>query len=270
MWGIYHRTRDDTELARICGERDPSKAEVICPWDWELPPNMSNEDLRVFWGTPDFTPGEKDLLRMDLMKYTGKVANKFDILLRKEELSPEQFDQKRKEWSPYWVVDERKTYPPTFFLHGTADSAVPVEQSYRFAEKLKRLDVPTGEAYCPNGEHCFENKIEVSAGRVGSGRVITPAGVRHISVGTLADNRSDRRTRGGTSTSSRVWSLWTSTSGSETTCPRNVQASRIDSDHFAPCMRSRTVCDAFGFSATSRVGAHAPAMRAGAAAAAER
>lgn len=171
MWGKYHRTRDDTELARICGERDPSKAEVICPWDWELPPNMSNEDLRVFWGTPDFTPGEKDLLRMDLMKYTGKVANKFDILLRKEELSPEQFDQKRKEWSPYWVVDERKTYPPTFFLHGTADSAVPVEQSYRFAEKLKRLDVPTGEAYCPNGEHCFENKIEVSAGRVGSGRV---------------------------------------------------------------------------------------------------
>ncbi|RSH93406.1 hypothetical protein EHS25_007762 [Saitozyma podzolica] len=160
MWGKYHRARDDTELAGICEERDPSKAEVICPWDWELPPNMSTEDLRVFWGTPDFTPGEKDLLRMDLMKYTGKMANKFNILLRKEELSPEQFDQKRKEWSPFWVVDERKTYPPTFFLHGTADSAVPVEQSYRFAEKLKRLGVPTGEAYCPDGEHCFENKIE--------------------------------------------------------------------------------------------------------------
>lgn len=204
MWGKYHRAREDTELARICGERDPSKAEVICPWDWELPPNMSTEDLRVFWGTPEFTPGEKDLLRMDLMKYTGKVANKFNILLRKEEISPELFDQKRKEWSPYWVVDERKTYSPTFFLHGTADSAVPVEQSYRFAEKLKRLGIPTGEAYCPDGEHCFENKIEVSAGRAS-----TAVGVRRISVGTLADCNSDRRTRGGTSTSFRAWSLWT-------------------------------------------------------------
>lgn len=157
----YHRRREESELASMCTARDTSKAELICPWDWELEPNMSVKDLRLFWGTPDFTPGEKDRLRMDLLKYLSWNGILFSTLLRRETLSDNQFQRVCMDWSAYWMVDQTGSYPPTFFLHGTADSAVPVEQSYRFAEKLKTLGVPIGEAYCPDGEHCFENKIEV-------------------------------------------------------------------------------------------------------------
>ena len=55
-----------------------------------------------------------------------------------------------------------RAYPPTFILHGTNDHAVPVEQSYGFEKRLKELGVKVGARYCPGGEHCFENKIEVS------------------------------------------------------------------------------------------------------------
>ncbi len=53
------------------------------------------------------------------------------------------------------------TYPPTFILHGTADSAVPVEQSRAFEAKCKQVGIPIDARYCEGGEHCFENKIEV-------------------------------------------------------------------------------------------------------------
>jgi acetyl esterase/lipase len=163
-WGEYSQPRDEQELEKLLGDRDPSKAEVICPWDWELEPNMSVEDLRLFWGTPDFTPSEKDFLRMDMVKHSGKRSNKFSILFRREKLSDEEFLAKCKEWSSYYMLDERKReYPPTFFLHGTGDTAVPVEQSSMMAKKLRELGVPVGEAYCEGGQHCFENKIEVSA-----------------------------------------------------------------------------------------------------------
>jgi len=54
----------------------------------------------------------------------------------------------------------KKSYPPTFFLHGTADMAVPVEQSYRMAGRLRGMGVPVGEAYCEGGLHCFEQAFE--------------------------------------------------------------------------------------------------------------
>ena len=87
----------------------------------------------------------------------------FATLFRKETFdSEEAYMENVKSFSSFFLLDGKKTYPPTFFLHGTKDTAVPVTQSYRMAEKLKGMGVPTGEAYCEGGEHSFEQKIEVS------------------------------------------------------------------------------------------------------------
>jgi acetyl esterase/lipase len=155
--------RDREEQKRSLASRDESKAEFICPWDWELEPNMSEDDLRIFWGTPDFKVEPKHRYRMDLNKYLNREGERLPLLLMQRERYDDEeafFADVRKRWSAFHMADE--TYPPTFILHGDADNAVPVEQSYRFEKRLKELSVPVQAVYCPGGEHCFENKIEVS------------------------------------------------------------------------------------------------------------
>ena len=153
--------RDREDQARSLASRDQSLAEVICPWDWELEPNMSEEDLRVFWGTPDFKVEPKHRYRMDLNKVLNRDGSRLSLLLQREKYDSEEafLEDVRKKWSAYHLASE--TYPPTFILHGDADNAVPVEQSYRFEKRLKELGVEVEAVYCPGGEHCFENKIEV-------------------------------------------------------------------------------------------------------------
>ena len=63
--------------------------------------------------------------------------------------------------SSYYMLEGKTNYPPTFFLHGTGDVTVPVEQSYRMAKRLRGMGVPVGEAYCEGGPHSFEQQIEV-------------------------------------------------------------------------------------------------------------
>lgn len=164
--------RDRAEQKRFLEDRDESKAEVICPWDWEL--EMDLKDLEVFWGVRaeeyDLGDSGKYRYRMDLNKYLNRTASRMTLLLQREkyeedaEGEAEFWRDVKEKWSVEHVVKERKDaeYPPTFFLHGTGDTAVPVEQSYRLEEVLNGLGVPTGSAYCEGGEHCFENKIEVS------------------------------------------------------------------------------------------------------------
>ena len=160
--------RDREDQARSLASRDQSLAEVICPWDWELEPNMSEEDLRVFWGTPDFKVEPKHRYRMDLNKVLNRDGSRLSLLLQREKYDSEEaflegphdllLDVRQKGSADHLASE---TYPPTFILHGDADNAVPVEQSYRFEKRLKELGVEVEAVYCPGGEHCFENKIEV-------------------------------------------------------------------------------------------------------------
>jgi acetyl esterase/lipase len=101
---------------------------------------------------------------MDLNNYLAMKDERFSILFRKDTFeSEEDYVKYVKSVSPYHLLDsESKPYPPTFILHGTGDTAVPVEQSYKFAKKLRELGVEVDERYKDGGEHCFENKIEVS------------------------------------------------------------------------------------------------------------
>lgn len=163
----YLRSRDDSDLQKAVEDRDPSRAEVICPWDWELEPEMSVGELRSFWGTPDFTPTEEHYLRMDLVKYLGRLRATFRTIFRRETFGSddEYFEKVKSLWSLYMLDGKMTyTYPPTFIMHGTGDDTVPVEQSYRMAERLRELNVPLGEVSKEGAPHCFDQVIEVSSG----------------------------------------------------------------------------------------------------------
>lgn len=157
----YDNLEEVMERAKM--DRDPTKAETICPWYWEFPGEMDPADLRSFWGMPEFETTDKHLFRMDLNNYIQMKDERFAILYRKDRFaSEEEYIEYQKSMSPFHLLDKAESYPPTFVLHGTADTPVPVEQSYKFVEKLKAKGIEVDARYKEGGEHCFENKIEVS------------------------------------------------------------------------------------------------------------
>jgi acetyl esterase/lipase len=68
-----------------------------------------------------------------------------------------------KSVSPMQILDGeeytsgKKKYPPTAFLHGTADEPVPVDQTHRFAAKLKKLGTETVVCIEEGGPHVFDH-----------------------------------------------------------------------------------------------------------------
>lgn len=231
--------RDRAEQARSLADRDESRAEVICPWDWELEPKMSEADLRVFWGKPDFKVEAKHRYRMDLNKVLNRDASRMNLLLQREKYGSDQafFEDVKKRWSVLHMLDTLETgskqYTPTFILHGDADNAVPVEQSYKLEEKLRAMGVEVEAVYCPGGEHCFENKIEVSL-PTWSACTSAPSGssvLLNVPPSSQVEDRprraaadvdggqqltsSGQRMRVGTDTLPRAWPLSRSTLGSE-------------------------------------------------------
>ena len=64
---------------------------------------------------------------------------------------------------PIEVLDDVTDLPPTWLLHGTGDSVVPVEGSYRYEKALKDKlpDAKLHVSYRP-GDHGFDNDASVS------------------------------------------------------------------------------------------------------------
>jgi acetyl esterase/lipase len=162
----YLRQHGKEELRRKLKDRDLTRAKVICPYDWELRAldgTMDVQQLQQLWGMPGYTPGEEEHIRMDMNKVLDEDGTRISTLLRKDAFSGDsEWQAEMKKWSAIHMVQAAGSYPPTFILHGTGDTIVPVEQSYRFSEKLKQLGVPVGEVYCPGGDHSFESEISVS------------------------------------------------------------------------------------------------------------
>jgi acetyl esterase/lipase len=159
----------EEEIAAALAETDPRKAQHIVPWTWEVEPAMSLETLRSFWGVPDFQVTPEHTLRMDMLGVLDRNRKLFRKLARRHDVDedsklddPDALDKLLLDYSPFHLVDIKGTYPATFFLHGDVDMAVPVAQSRNMAKKLRTLGVPVGEAYSPEGNHCFDNVIEVS------------------------------------------------------------------------------------------------------------
>ncbi|ORX37822.1 Alpha/Beta hydrolase protein [Kockovaella imperatae] len=146
------------EVKKAAASRDSSQAMTSGAFFWEFPPERSAKDLSSMWGTP-YEVTDKDRMRMDVYLYLTSNHLLFKAGLRRENYdSDEAFISKLKSISPLYMIDEKKSYPPTVLIHGTKDEAVPIEQSYQFENKLKALNVPVLGLYEEGAGHNFESK----------------------------------------------------------------------------------------------------------------
>lgn len=204
---------DEAELADALADRDPANAVTQSPWAYEIPPAVGLAECRAALGVPDFEPARAHFARNDLWSYVAKHRLLMPTVFRRE-----SFVSWRAYWahvtsfSAYHLLDKAATYPPTFILHGTADADVRVQQSWEFGDKLRLKGVPVGEVYPEGKGHMFDFDLIVSL----RGCVVTEHWRwQRAAVADGRQNVADSRhlpTRGGTSASRDVWTLWMRTS----------------------------------------------------------
>ncbi|WVF67544.1 hypothetical protein IAT40_002300 [Kwoniella sp. CBS 6097] len=154
------------ELEKLSRDYDAKNATVTGAWTWEIEPEMSVDLLRTFWGE-DYTPSEKDKKLMDLNSYLVKKAKRLETMFRSDELSAEEFDQMKKDWSPLHRVrasssdryQDQDQYPPTVLMHGKKDFVVPIKQSEDFADSLEKNGTEVLRIWSDEGGHSFEQTI---------------------------------------------------------------------------------------------------------------
>ncbi|WWC98468.1 hypothetical protein V866_005359 [Kwoniella sp. B9012] len=159
-------------LMRMLEDREKSRARIFAPWNWEMPPALTPEQLEADWGYK-YEITDEDKRTMDLNNHIHKKGIRMNLLFREETfIWKERYVEKVKKWSPIHLTDtlpnpyqtiddrqERKVYPPLCVLHGDEDRTVPFEQSKRFAEGLKKKGVAVKEIYPEGKGHTFDYVI---------------------------------------------------------------------------------------------------------------
>lgn len=159
----YSRPRTTAELEAALVDCDPKKAKTIYPWWWDLEAPL--ERLQSTLGLPGYTHGDDERLRMDLYKYMSVKRCRFSSVFRKSSFPTEsEFSHYLDGHSSLLLVDSVEQFPPTFFLHGTGDTACPVIHSQAVLEKLRTKGVPCESAFPDGLEHSFDVFIQVSVG----------------------------------------------------------------------------------------------------------
>ncbi|WVW79503.1 hypothetical protein I302_101472 [Kwoniella bestiolae CBS 10118] len=154
---ILGSTEEELQLA--LNDRDPDNTVVTSAFTLELEPFTTVENLRISWGV-DYTPTKKDVVRADLNAYTFKNGLKIGNIFRRDTFgTEEEYIDELNRWGAMHHIDEKQSHPATFILHGKGDAIVPVTQSYKLAEKLKRMGVDVGEKYVDGADHLFESYL---------------------------------------------------------------------------------------------------------------
>ena len=116
----------------------------------------------------DFPITQRIRLQLACQNYLSTPGAKYVALFHPERLSShEEVIAFLKTMSPKQIlegeeyVSGKKKYPPTAFLHGTADEPVPVEQTYAFDEQLRKLGVKTMVCIEEGGPHVFDHVYKV-------------------------------------------------------------------------------------------------------------
>ena len=150
------------QVKKAVDDRDPRNALVTAAFADEFPPHVPRETLAKLWGTP-YIVSDADRLRSDVYRYVTSHHLLFKIGFRRDECASEEaWLEKLRAFSSLHMLDEKKGYPPTAILQGTADSAVPADQSHRFEARLKELKVPVFSRFVEGAEHEFEGGVTVS------------------------------------------------------------------------------------------------------------
>jgi acetyl esterase/lipase len=139
--------------------RDLSKAITVCPYVFDIP----IQQVRDQWSAPNFEYTEEQRFNWEVKRYMRTYKLLFKVILHTNEINDEEEELEifRKS-SPLHMLDAKKTYPPTWFLHGDSDLVVPIAQAERMRDKLSKMGVETGVSFEPGQGHEFDNKYTVS------------------------------------------------------------------------------------------------------------
>ncbi|KAH7122197.1 Alpha/Beta hydrolase protein [Dactylonectria estremocensis] len=172
---------------KVFTDPDPNPSKEVPPWEGEfsaaeLDAFLDNRDPAnlitnaLFWDEQDLVSDEVLSTHLKTeFRYTKRIRLQAELQLWRAKCRPhrgflravfhqENFadDDAMEKFvgtlSVAHLLEGKTSYPPTAILHGTADSAVEIEQSYTFAKKLKEMGVPVVESYEPGGEHVFDEK----------------------------------------------------------------------------------------------------------------
>lgn len=153
---VYKGTHPTDEVYRMLMTRDPAQAIVACPFPWELA-NIQESATQNRWARPDFTYSARVRLQTAVKDFMAQTKSNIYHLLRLDRFPTT--DEARKyatTLSPYHLLQEKGTYPPTAFLHGEADASVPIQFARDFDAKLRSIGVETCTSFCKAAPHAFD------------------------------------------------------------------------------------------------------------------
>ena len=139
------------EAEKLAFDYDPSHAISFISLQPDAP--RDGEGLRKWWRVDPaaWSYNERASKQADVIKYVKQTQTLMTAPLRlTSKMSKKEREEKLKAYSSVYLLDSEKTYPPTIFLHGTADNAVDVNVSRNMAKKLKAIGVDVLESF-PEG-----------------------------------------------------------------------------------------------------------------------
>ena len=165
-----------SEIRTLMEDHEPSHAVTfianqeagIPPENGEKGAGMSEKPelaLKRLWGVPDdaWTFTERNRLQWELNGYIGSTGGLVSASLPlSDDLTVEDSEARMRRFSALYLLDTRPSYPPTIFIHGTADAVVPVQESQEMAKKLRSMGVAVDEVYLQDKGHGAVNRIQVS------------------------------------------------------------------------------------------------------------
>lgn len=156
----------EQELNAYLSDRAPDNVLMDALW-WEEDVLFPAELLAERWAADvEYSPRIK--LQAELHRWSSTIGG--STTLRVGMLHEERFKDEEAlrrfvasvSPSPMLLEMEGRKYPPTAFLHGTADDLVEVTQSRDMAERLRGLGVSVLECYEEGVGHVFDQKYTVS------------------------------------------------------------------------------------------------------------
>lgn len=169
----------ESEIMAKLEDRDPSHAVTTTTHAWNLSgidPYLITQGhdgvaqhLQRHWKVSDseWPHGEATKMQWAVKNWISQYRLMVVVPLRLARLAPDEKLKRMKTYSASYLIetDEGKAigHPPTIFMHGSGDTAVPIAQSRDMAEKLGKMGVDVEELYCEGMEHGWDNMYTVSS-----------------------------------------------------------------------------------------------------------
>jgi len=146
-----------TEAEILAGLDDRNPANLMCDALFgNEQTKCTDEELSQRWGT-QIAYTKRVRFQRETHNYISTRKHLFKLAFHPERFqTTDELLEYAASLSSYRLLDKAKSYPPTAFLHGTADEGVPIGESQKMAEKLRQMGVPVVECYEPGGPHVFD------------------------------------------------------------------------------------------------------------------